>query len=289
MDIKSRVSKREHYKSIRQHEFDSFGELLDFIEATPTDWQSRSSEKDRGKVDRWSGTPSIAEAKRLGREGWVQGVDKLGAALTIAERGVEARVRSRVYDVAGDEFDVEQFIEGQPELFEVEQVKRSNKRRSITLRISGSFNCQYGADEATTYGAAVVALVRAIEDSGNTRCELKLEFPAEAGGCFSSCNVIVKHAGEDLDLISLAFPLVHPSSLRRINFAYTERAFSWREASDLGFNFGYGRAVPQLEPEDGERDVYVVPALEQLIKFGGAAEQRAALVRWWNAEQEAAE
>jgi hypothetical protein len=67
-----------------------------------------------------------------------------------------------------------------------------------------------------------------------------------------SCSIVLKEAGHPCDLDSLAFFLIHPSSLRRVFFALLET-----EKELINMHIGYGRPTCRPTKLHKPGDVYL--------------------------------
>lgn len=194
--------------------FSSLGAMVDYLEALPAD-RRRSSGWDHGDA-RWRGTSSMSEALRLAREGWPEGIENAGQiveALDVAH----AVQRRRVYDVAGGAVNVGRMLAGDP----LHMVRRPLQpgRKIVTLFVECSASAAIKADNIVARAAIIAALADIMEQQGYS-CEIIVtEAVTDVGnrpGAQSA--VVIKRAGEKLNLSDVVFALGHPSFLRRLCF-----------------------------------------------------------------------
>jgi hypothetical protein len=212
-----------------------------------------SSEREDGSdvTSGWYGAGAAggayAEALRLAREGWPEGLKKIEPIVRrvddlIAHAIPEPRP---VYDIVGDAPDVGAYLAGIPEhMLQMETQEGAARIVRVLVNVSVSAHVPTRTIEAR--GAMACALVDALERAGY-RVELHV-------GDRSDCNVdgkhyvyharaVLKRADEPLSLDRIAFPLMHPAFARRLMF----RAFELirdREMRDAFMDAGYGRPAP---------------------------------------------
>ena len=92
------------------------------------------------------------------------------------------------------------------------------------------------AETIRTESVKVLQLVNRLEKQGY-RVNLNVIFGSEKRNTVVT-KVRIKSSSQKLNIKQTAFPLVHPSMLRRIIFAVWERS---EECSYGGFEYGYGR------------------------------------------------
>tara|TARA_R110000868_G_scaffold151117_1_gene374718 strand:+ start:3964 stop:4596 length:633 start_codon:yes stop_codon:yes gene_type:complete len=203
------------------------------------------------------------------------------ADMDIAAAQEDRTVRARSYDVDGEEFDVEQWIEGSHELFEIRERKRVT-RRQVTLVVNGSAPSSVTPETLTSYGAAIASLVASIEEVGNQRVRILYEQGGRKNGKRYVQRVVLKEVHDTLDLMQLAFPLIHPSALRRVCFAVLECTMTWKQADEEGFAYGYGGSVKDpAEDLKGEPNTYILPEVTTVDGHGPGG-YRTTLLEWWD-------
>lgn len=113
------------------------------------------------------------------------------------------------------------------------------KSKVLTIMYSIGVNAATKTDEMIEAGTAVLKLINELELKGY-RVRLNVEFIGcyEGDREFASVTVNVKDWRQHIDLKKLAFPLVHPSALRRVAFRWLETV---PNLSVEGFKWGYGK------------------------------------------------
>ncbi|QWY83160.1 hypothetical protein [Rhizobium phage RHph_X2_24] len=198
--------------------FSSLSALLQFIDAIPQHKRTgqRGEGYDRSKPD-WYGTPDMLTALDLARNGWPQGIANAQQVLeTLDIEHVLQRRRS--YAVAGGSVSVGRMLAGNP----VHMVKRPKLpgRRVVTLFVENMASAYMKAETLTVRAAIVAALADILETNGYS-CEIVNVTVSNfmSGKPAAHTTVVLKHAGEKLNIADLAFALGHPSFLRRFVFA----------------------------------------------------------------------
>lgn len=150
------------------------------------------------------------------------------------------------WDVAGGSVDVGAYNTGVPEcmLSYSDEVGRSRKTVSLLLSVGG--HCGLEPSTLRARGAAYMALVDALEMSG----QYKTQVYAVAGNGTSYDGVRAKHgvaiqlktAGHDYDPSEMGFALSHPGFFRQLTFAYWDTVvyggrseYSWMSSPGYGY------------------------------------------------------
>lgn len=174
------------------------------------------------------GTSSFAEASKLAREGWPQGVErvqKIRAKIATAVQSlVSRRAESIGYDVFGEYVDVGRFLTGEPECFGVRVSDNSISNRVVRVNVNIGVSGSVSHSAIFSRGAVAIAAIDVIESSGvrvevygvhgSVKCD---------GSKLHETHVLLKSANQPLDIDRLVFALCHPSSLRRLCFSVLEK------------------------------------------------------------------
>lgn len=173
----------------------------------------------------WYGTRSLAEAIRLAREGWPAGrkqIRDIRKRLQIDHLLPHAQRIVRQTDVAGDEPDIDLFLYGEPEnmvtLYEKNTFEHGKVLRFVFSR-DGLADVEAG--DMMRRGVAVLAAIETLIVLGYT-IEVTIVFSSEEGDYQHEQYIPVLHAGDPINLDTLAVMLAHPAILRRLQFASCE-------------------------------------------------------------------
>lgn len=196
----------------------------------------------------FTGSASYGEALQIMRDGWPDGAERaraLAASLSAEATGAEATQRpAAVWDVAGDDADVERFLSGDPEsmvAWEPETVPAAG--RVVRVVLDGSVNCDVGAEYLRVAGVMTAAAVDVLEARG-VRCEVWVSYSSN----FRNKETVeirhrLKAAEEPLDLPRVVAGM-HPSAFRRVGFRWMETRAEC--PSGYGWNAEASRAEGDL-------------------------------------------
>jgi hypothetical protein len=187
---------------------------------------------------RFHGTPDWGTALAIARSGWPEGRAYLRKACAVMPK---ASMRERIinWDLAGAYPDAARAAAGAPDCMIDETSCAEKPTMSIRVVVSIATPWTTQLFEFVNRGAAILSAVEAAEAAGH-RVEVVAEETAIGINEGISLSVLLKAAGQPADRDSLAFFLIHPSSLRRIFFALLET-----EPSLEHFSCGYGVPVSQ--------------------------------------------
>tara|TARA_R100000808_G_scaffold23210_1_gene51257 strand:- start:30 stop:839 length:810 start_codon:yes stop_codon:yes gene_type:complete len=233
--------------------FDSISALVNrALAPMPEEFTGRAQESRStgAEAEKFTGTSTFQEACRLATEGWSAGRKRL----LESQREIEFAGSCKslepefFFDVAGDEPEVARFLEGEPENMMEYQFdytdKQANKVQKITLDICTGAGTS--ADRFPRVGACMLMIADALESAGY-RVEIDLSMISDSKGLKIDVLARMKEADQPLDLNSLAFWSMHPSALRRFEFALYER-----ECPQEFYCHSYGGSVKTKPKHEGE-------------------------------------
>lgn len=216
----------------------------------PTSIENATADADDERE--WRGSRTWAESLSQARDGSPVHLAQVGRALDVlAATGTRARVPALVYDVAGETPDVPRFISGDPLSMVTRRPQARTARPIVRLLVHIGALADVTAAQKINRGAAIVALIDGLEDSGQ-RVEVTVCAAAtHYNKATYAMRATVKRADEPINRDVLAFALVSPAAQRRIDFGC-------RCAHPSQFN-GMGSTAPAT-PEAGE--IYIPHAQE---------------------------
>lgn len=228
------------------YEYKSISEVIDFIENNKQKERFKEKRSGYGSIDGsydFTQTHDFDEAYTMLKSGWEEGTKRLKDKLETKVKSVSIKQKT-IYDVAGFQCSVPRYLQGIPTNM-INKKTVSQKNKVITINKNVSYSCCVKADEITNECAKVLELVNNLENNG---CRVNLNIiigTTVANGYHSYADYVkicVKQASQRLNLKQVAFPIMHPSMLRRIFFALMERY-------EEGYNFamGYGRPVDSIK------------------------------------------
>ena len=222
------------------YEFNSITDLIHWIENTKayscfnTPYNSKNLDFD------FTGTKSYDEAKQLLLHGWEHGTKEIKKQLDIKNTGISMKQKT-VYDVAGFQCSVPRYLQGIPtNMINKKQTQQKNK--VITVNKLCSYSSTTPKETIEDESVKVLQLVNRLEKQ-DYRVNLNILF-----GCKKRSKVLyrlnIKPSSQKLNIKQTAFPLVHPSMLRRIMFSAIERT---EVCSKEGFERGYGTVLDTFD------------------------------------------
>ena len=238
-------------------EFDSLNEFESYITNTPLNetfrWQKLSSTD--GSYG-FTQTHSYEEATKLFKDGWSSMAQDITKKLKVIQNQVvDAHVQKVLYDVVGFQASVPRYLQGIPTSM-VNKKLVPVKQRVITLDKDISYNCGITTAQIIEASVQTLQLIKKIEAQG-IRVNLNLVWGVTAGDTKEVAKIRLKSANERLNISKLAFPLVHPSMLRRLCFRYLEVAPTVTKS----YTFGYGCPMDGSQLKTYCKDEYVLPRL----------------------------
>ena len=238
-------------------EFDSLNEFENYITNTPLNetfrWQKLSSTD--GSYG-FTQTHSYEEATKLFKDGWSSMAQDITKKLKVIQNQVvDAHVQKVLYDVVGFQASVPRYLQGIPTSM-VNKKLVPVKQRVITLDKDISYNCGITTAQIIEASVQTLQLIKKIEAQG-IRVNLNLVWGVTAGDTKEVAKIRLKSANERLNISKLAFPLVHPSMLRRLCFRYLEVAPTVTKS----YTFGYGCPMDGSQLKQYCKDEYVLPRL----------------------------
>lgn len=218
-------------------DFQSITELVHFIETEEVypNFKNKAGGPDSISGDKYfTETENFEEAKDLLLHGWEHGTREIKGRVEAKETGVNMKQKT-VYDVAGYQCSVPRYLQGIPTNM-INKKSVAQKNKVITINKSCSYRAMESAETIRTESVKVLQLVNRLEKQGY-RVNLNVVFGSVKRNTVVT-KVRIKTSSQKLNIKQTAFPLVHPSMLRRIIFAVWERS---KECSYYGFEYGYGR------------------------------------------------
>lgn len=240
-------------------QYDSLKEFYDYLVQTPFNesfcWSKHSS------VDgdyHFTKTKDFNEAVELFKNGWSDMASKLVQKLKVIESKTEPMMKPRnKLDVCGYQAIVPLYLQGVPNCM-VNKKMVPVKQKVITLNKSIDYHGGVSADQIIEESIKAMQIVKKLEAQGY-RCNLNIVLGTTAGWGKDAKQFIVKvrikSANEKLNISKLAFPLVHPSMLRRLFFRFIEVYPNVTK----DFTHGYGAPATSSEMRNIFKGEYLLP------------------------------
>lgn len=254
------TTEKKNNTFIEEIRFDSLSEFYDYLCKT----EYNNAFVNRNKVSgiegferyKFTGTMTFNDAVNLMKNGWKDMSKELTQKLKVFEKGMEtATRRKQIYSVAGYQACVPRYLQGIPEnMIATKNVPMKNK--VITLVKSINYSANVKTKEIIEESVKAMAIVKKLESEGY-RVNLDLMLGAKQRYKFA-CRIRLKSANERLNVSKLAFPLVHPSMLRRLYFRFIE--VYPHITSDFVGNYGYPLDVFEMKSILDKTD-YLIPSV----------------------------
>ena len=238
-------------------EFDSLQEFYNYICDTPFNevfrWTKHSS-VDGSKL--WTKTESFEEAVSLFKNGWSDMASKLVQKLKVIESKTEPAMKPRnTLSVCGYQAVVPLYLQGVPNNM-MNKKMVPVKQKVITLNKSLDYSSVTSSDKIVEESVKAMQIIKKLEAQG-FRCNLNICLGTSAGYPEKQfiIKVRIKSANEKLNVSKLAFPLVHPSMLRRLFLRFIEVYPNITKS----FVSGYGRPASSSELRNIFKGEYLLP------------------------------
>lgn len=205
--------------------------------------------------DKWfTKTKDFDEAVQLFKNGWSEMANKLVQKLKVIESKTEPTMKPRTcLGVQDYQAAVPLYLIGVPNNMVTKKIVPM-KQKVITLNKSIDYSAGVSADDIIDESIKAMQIVKKLEAQGY-RCNLNIVLGAGAGSKQFIIKVRIKSANEKLNISKLAFPLVHPSMLRRLLFRFIE-AYPNITNSFIG---GYGSPATSTEMRKIFKGEYLLP------------------------------
>ena len=263
-------------------DFNSLGEFADYITTTETNAAFKDARLySHEGTEYFTHTKSFDEAMKLFREGWSVKAEDLVIKLAKAEKKAQAQsVNRRCYDVAGGFVSVPRYIQGKPNCM-IRMKKQQVKQRVIDVYKSIVYAGNTSADTIVEESVKAMQLVKRLESMGYRVNLYVVHGIHTLSNTYKTLvSIKLKDASEKLNVSKLAFPLAHPSMLRRLMFRFTEVS-PFTNSKKFNWNYGYVAADRYMrESLCTEKGSYFLPSfiycdtakissLDDLEQFGG--------------------
>ena len=238
-------------KIVNVLEFENIRDVVHYINSTKaTSWFVESGEHSEVKAAHkvnWYGTPDFETALNMFVNGWEEKAKQIENQFRNLKRGTAINMSHVKFtqDVVGFQPIVPNYLMGLPNsMVGTKMVMR--KEKVVTLNINNSFASSVKADKIEETCLKALQLIKTIE-LGGCRVNLNTFYIGKVidvidGKRMAIYNLIkfkIKSANERLNISKVAFPLIHPSFLRRIMFKVIEHSPIFTPP----FTNSYGRVV----------------------------------------------
>lgn len=236
-------------------EFGSLSEFYKYICDTPINevfrWEEHSSVSGSYKFTK---TNSFDEAVELFKNGWSDMATKLVQRLKVKENQMQQTMKPKqTLSVCGYQAVVPLYLQGVPTNM-INKKMVPAKQKVITINKSIDYNAGVSSDTIIEESIKAMQIVKKLEAQG-LRCNLNIVLGTKESNKEIFIKVRIKSANEKLNISKLAFPLVHPSMLRRLFFRFIEV----HPTITKSFVYGYGMPAHSSDLRKAFPNEYLLP------------------------------
>lgn len=236
-------------------EYDSLKEFYDYLCVTPFNdvfrWENHSSVTGS---ESFTKTKNFEEAVELFKNGWSDMAGKLVQKLKVIESKTEPTMKPKnTLGMCGYQAIVPLYLQGVPNNM-VNKKMVPVKQKVITLNKSIDYNAGTSSDQIINESIKAMQIVKKLEAQGY-RCNLNIVLGTQEKGKGFFIKVRIKSANEKMNISKLAFPLVHPSMLRRLFFRFIEVYPNITK----DFLYGYGAPSTSNQLRETFKGEYLLP------------------------------
>ena len=238
-------------KQVNLTEFNSLEEFYNYITTIPFNnvFNYPNSRQSITGSKSFTETSNFTEATELFRNGWEVKAKELEQKLRIANQTMKPYTKQRAqFDVVGFQASVPRYLQGIP----TNMVNKKNvvqKQKVITLNKNIAYHAAIKPEEIIEHSIKALQIIQKIEAQG-IRCNLNIIVGIKSSSDYLYSDEInitkirLKSANERLNVSKLAFPLIHPSILRRLYFRFMETSPTFTKNS---YTRGYGYPIKENE------------------------------------------
>ena len=195
--------------------YDSFEDFRFAANSRPVCTDRKDPSSQNTDDSQWYGTATYAEAETLANEGWEEGRARVRSELeraTVIQQFNPAPTWQA--DVAGAYPIVPLAVAGDPCNMVTTYPTEAAHRPIIRLAFDRNAHSGVGAAEIERFGIAVLSHIDKLESDGQS-VELAACLSIKSEGVHTTIQIILKRAGEPLELDRLSYTMGHASMIRR--------------------------------------------------------------------------
>lgn len=229
-------------------EFESIHEFITFLNESPVhhhfDPKALSSETGS---EYFTKTSSYKEAIDLLQSGYLPAATKMASSIKLKNSTQQDYKSSRQsFSVVGGQASVPRYLQGIPTNM-IDRKTTPAKQKVITLTKEISYSANVSSQTMEDEGIKALQIVQAIENQG-MRVKLNILLCSDTRQNEKiTIKVCIKKPDERISLSKIAFPIAHPSMLRRLFF----RAIEVHPTLVANISTGYGiPSTPHLDKNE---------------------------------------
>lgn len=228
--------------------FNSFTELESFISSSPRlkENQKKDSTKISERTDNdyfeFSGTSDYSQAAEFLRSGYTYGCESLQKEMTGLAKNYKNVVTVK-NDVFGVVPNIGAYMTGHPKnMINIKTEKKAVKTKVINMIVNTNVSHRYSTDDVLKVGAATLLQLIRLERNGyKVNLYVSNKTLNDDNDTILYVILKIKNSNEKLNLLKVAYPIVHPSYQRRHMFAVRERIIDVRKG------YGYSRGFEESD------------------------------------------
>lgn len=242
-------------------EYDSVGQFITDINSKPHNVFFKNRNESHGGDASWYGTKSYDEAMKLISNGWKDASKKMAnkVKMDISVGGVVKTSRP-VYSVVGSQASVPRYLQGIPTNMISRQITYS-KQKVVIINKGISYSCSWKPEQIIDESIKALQIVQSMETSGQ-RVKLNVLWSVSNDAYHTVCKVCVKQPDERLNISKMAFPLAHPSMLRRFFFQWLETETF--VSHDMGYFYGRPSNISIKNRAMNDNEYYIPEKIEDM-------------------------
>lgn len=258
-------------------EFPTIGSFVDYIEGNKQHDELYKNDNAcgyctqsdaRGYEDsRWTGTDSYDDALHLLKYGWKEGAERIKHKIDVTiPNFVKQSTRVKLEPYGANACTAAYLNNNPNNMFIKKKVKK--RAKVLTINKVGDLNWTYSADEYMTFATRAIAICQALERHGYA-ININVCFGHSYDDTQEILMVRVKNANERINLSKLAFPMAHPSMLRRMKFKYNEVTDTLKyQRPDYEYSNLYGSPVKRAVYEallcmNKEQEIFIPSTISE--------------------------
>lgn len=217
--------------------FNSLDEFYKYITTTEENDVFRTGTKSSQRIEQdggWSGTKTFEDACNLFINGWDKKTLELKQKLDAEEHKEPQMTYKNVQSVQGYHPIVPLYLMGVPNNMVTKKMVPM-KKKVITIDKTIAYSYSVKTERIVEESVKAIRIINRLERQ-NYRVNLNLVCVSQ-GGISIGFRIKLKSANESINISKLAFPLVHPSMLRRMYLRFVEVY----PHTTKSFKSGYGR------------------------------------------------
>lgn len=241
-------------------EFKTIAEFYDYLTNTPYNDAFKKAEKSSSRRDyrkvRDSQTKDFEEAVNLLKAGWSDMSQKLVNKLkVIDQKSKPIQKRRTCNSMVGYQPIVPLYLVGVPNNM-VSNKMVPVKQKVVNIVKLFNYSAYVSSDQIIDESIKVLQVIKKLEQSGYS-VNVDIAVGSRTYKTNLAAVIRIKNASERMNVSKLAFPLVHPSMLRRLLFKYIEV----NPNATKSFVGGYGTPMDLNEMKQVFPDSTVIPAI----------------------------